>query len=185
VDRLSFELVVDVGADRRVQRIRVTHVYVAAVDGATGVTMFVAPGVGAGETEFRELTDYEHDTLMRGVSGCSVEGVVAVVDGISAARLVFDRPLELGESVVTEVVLEPLTDESAFDAEWAAAAEQRLEVCMVWVRFHPDALPASTWIGFQEAGLSHEWKVELAGSTGLVHRQTDFGPGLLTARWEW
>lgn len=183
VDRLAFDLVVDVGADRRIARIRATQVFVATVDGATGVTMFVAPGVGTGETSFEG--DFEHDTVMRAVSGCSVEGVVHVVDGISAARLVFDRPLALGESVVTEVVLEPVSDEAAFDAEWGAVAEQRLEVCMVWVRFHPDALPTATWVGFQEAGLSHEWPVALDGATGLVHRQTDFGPGLCTARWEW
>lgn len=185
VDRLAFDLVIDVGPDRRVTQVRSTQVFVATVDGAAGVTMFVAPGVGTGATQFDELTDYEHDTVLRAVSGCSIDGVVHVVDGISAARLVFDRPLALGESVVTEVVMEPVTDEAAFDAEWGAVAEQRLEACMVWVRFHPDALPSAAWVGFQEAGIAHEWPVSLEGATGLLHRQTDFGPGLCTARWEW
>lgn len=185
VDRLAFELVVDVGPDRRITQIRATQVFVATVDGAAGVTMFVAPGVGTGETEFVGLTDYEHDTVLRAVSGCSVEGVVNVVDGISAARLVFDRPLALGESVITEVVMVPITDEAAFDAQWGVVAEQRLEHCTVWVRFHPDQLPRAAWVGFQEAGLEHEWPVALDGGTGLLHRQTDFGPGLCTARWEW
>lgn len=185
VDRLAFELVVDVGPDRRITQIRATQVFVATVDGAAGVTMFVAPGVGTGETEFVGLTDYEHDTVLRAVSGCSVEGVVNVVDGISAARLVFDRPLALGESVITEVVMVPVTDEAAFDAQWGVVAEQRLEHCTVWVRFHPDRLPRRSWVGFQEAGIEHEWPVALDGGTGLLHRQTDFGPGLCTARWEW
>ncbi|MGQ2912500.1 hypothetical protein [Aeromicrobium sp.] len=185
VDRIAFDLVVDVGADRRVSQVRVTQVFVAAVDGAAGVTMFVAPGVGTGTTEFEGLTDFAADTVMRAVAGCSVDGVVDIIDGISAARLSFDRPLALGESVATEVVMVPLTDEAATDAEWGAVAEQRLEHCTVWVRFHPDRLPRAAWVGFQEAGLEHEWPVALDGGTGLLHRQTDFGPGLCTARWEW
>lgn len=185
VDRIAFDLVVDVGADRRISQVRVTQVFVAAVDGAAGVTMFVAPGVGTGTTEFEGLTDFATDTVIRAVSGCSVDGVVDIIDGISAARLKFDRPLSLGESVVTEIVLCPVTDDSALDSQWGAVAEQRLEQCMVWVRFHPDQLPSRCWVGFQEAGLEHEWPVALDGGTGLLHRQTDFGPGLCTARWEW
>ena len=183
VDRLVVDLVIDVDERGRVTRVRVTQVVVAAREGADSVTMFVAPGVAAGTTAF-DVPD-EADTRLEAVSGCTVDDVVHVVDGISAAALRFDRPLALGESVVTEVLLVPLTDEAADDPEWGAVAEQRLESSMVWVRFHPDRLPSRTWVGFQEAGITHEWEVRLDGATGLLHRQTDFGPGVLTARWEW
>ncbi len=183
VDRLALDLVVDVDERGRVVQVRVTQVLVAAVEGAASVTMFVAPGVGAGDTAFD--VPGEADTHLQAISGCRVDGVVHVVDGISAATLRFDRPLALGESVVTEVVMVPLSDEAALDAEWGAVAEQRLESCMVWARFHPARLPARTWVGFQEAGITHEWEARMVGATGLHHRQTDFGPGLLTLRWEW
>jgi len=183
VDRIAFDLVVDVDHEGRVTQVRVSQIFVAAVEGAASVTMFVAPGVSADGGAFGEPD--EGDTLMRAVFGCTVDGIVHVVDGISAATLRFDRPLALGESVATEVVMVPLTDEAAFDAQWGAVAEQRLEHCAVWVRFHPDRLPRRSWVGFQEAGIEHEWSVALDGGTGLLHRQTDFGPGLCTARWEW
>lgn len=183
VDRIAFDLVVDVDHEGRVTQVRVSQIFVAAVEGAASVTMFVAPGVSADGGAFGDPD--VGDTLLRAMYGCSVDGIVHVVDGISAATLRFDRPLALGESVATEVVMVPLTDEAATDAEWGAVAEQRLEHCTVWVRFHPARLPRAAWVGFQEAGLEHEWPVALDGGTGLLHRQTNFGPGLCTARWEW
>ncbi|MEH3067684.1 MAG: hypothetical protein PGN15_06340 [Aeromicrobium erythreum] len=185
VDRLSLDLVVDVDRDRRVTSVRVTQLFEAAADGATGVTMFVAPGVAAGETGYDELVDLAGDTVLRAVSGCAVEDVSLLVDGISAATLRFERPLALGELLMTEVVLVPMTDESALDAEWGAVAEQRLEHCSVWVRFDPAALPRRVWTGFQEAGVDHEEESDLAGATGLLNWQAGFGPGLCTARWAW
>ena len=183
VDRIAFDLVVDVDHEGRVTQVRVSQIFVAAVEGAASVTMFVAPGVSADGGAFGDPD--VGDTHLRAVSGCTVDGIVHVVDGVSAATLRFDRPLVLGESVATEIVMVPLTDEAALDAQWGAVAEQRLEHCAVWVRFHPDRLPRRSWVGFQEAGIEHEWPVALDGGTGLLHRQTDFGPGLCTARWEW
>ncbi|RYY39966.1 MAG: hypothetical protein EON53_17825, partial [Actinomycetales bacterium] len=125
VDRIAFDLVVDVDHEGRVTQVGVTQIFVAAVEGAASVTMFVAPGVSTDGAAFGDPDVAE--THLRAVSGCTVDGIVHVVDGISAATLRFDRPLALGESVATEVVMVPLTDEAATDAEWGAVAEQRLE----------------------------------------------------------
>lgn len=174
VDRVLVHQYVDVGADRRIVRRRVVHVYVAAVDGAEAVTLFLAPAVVKDGAVAR----------IEAVSGCRVGETRTLESGSRAVRLELDRPLRRGESAVTEV--EIIGSESADVAVQAGvAAEQRLEECMIWVRFHPDALPARTFVGFAEGELEHEWEVHLDGVTGLHHRQTAFGPGVCVVRWEW
>lgn len=180
VDRLSFDLVVDVDAEGLVTAVRITQMFAAVIDGVASVTMFVGPDTGpwVGPEE-------TNSTVLEAVAGCTIGEHEDLVGGIRAARLLFDRPLVAGESVMTEVRLRPTTREAAEDTEWGLVAEQRLEDCMVWVRFHPDRRPSRGWVTFNEAGLEHEWEVPVAGATGLHHHQTSFGPGVCGVRWEW
>ncbi|MBM7519761.1 hypothetical protein [Nocardioides nitrophenolicus] len=174
VCRVSSHLVVDVGAQGEIVRARVRQVVVADREGVDGVTLFVGPDVGT----------QENAVVMTAVAGCTIEETHDLENGIRGSRLVFERPLGLGESTVTEI---EATTEGGLDLEtdYALAAEQRLEEALVWVRFHPDRLPSRCWVYFSEGGLRHDWPVELAGARSVNYRQTGFGPGSLGVRWEW
>lgn len=174
VDRVLVHQYVDVGADRRITRRRVLQVHVAAVDGPEAVTLYLGPAVVKDGAVAR----------VEPVSGCRVGETRTLPSGSRAVRLEFDRPLVRGESVATEVEIVG-ADSPQPAAQAGVAAEQRLEECMVWVRFHPDALPSRCFVSFSEGELEHEWEVALDGSTGVHHRQTSFGPGVCLVRWEW
>lgn len=173
VCRVSSHLVVDVGAQGEIRRARVRQVVVADREGVDGVTLFVGPDVGT----------QANAVVMTAVAGCTIEETYDVENGIRGARLVFERPLALGESTITEI--EARTEGLDLETDYALAAEQRLEEALVWVRFHPDRLPTRCWVYFAEGGLAHEWPVDLAGGRSVHYRQTAFGPGRLGARWEW
>ena len=174
VCRVSSHLVVDVGARGEIQRARVRQVVVADREGVDGVTLFVGPAAGAAE----------NDMVMEAVAGCTIGEVVDHENGIRGSRLVFERPLGLGESAITEIEARQ-AEGLDLETEYALAAEQRLEEALVWVRFHPDKVPSRCWVYFLEGGLSHAWPVELAGGRSVHYRQTSFGPGYLGVRWEW
>ncbi|NHA01971.1 hypothetical protein G5V59_26475 [Nocardioides sp. W3-2-3] len=149
---------------------------VADREGVTGFTLFHGPAA----------EDEENRTVVLPAAGCGVEDVRDLEHGIRSTWVVFERPLRMGEAAMTEVKIRN-TDGAPpdLDQEYAFAAEQRLEEAVVWVRFHPDRVPARVWLFFSEAGLRHEWEVPLDGARSIHHRQTDFGPGTLGARWEW
>ena len=174
VCRVSSHLVVDVGAEGQIERARVRQLVVADREGVDGVTLFVGPDTGT--------TD--NDTLFRAVGGCTIGEMRDLERGIRGTRLIFERPLRLGESTVTEIEAYQAGGPD-FDTDYALAAEQRLEEALVWVRFHPDRVPGQCWVFFDEGGLEHEWPVDLAGARSVHYRQADFGPGSLGARWEW
>ncbi|UUW89126.1 hypothetical protein [Pimelobacter simplex] len=176
VCRVSSHLVVDVGAQGEILRARVRQVVVADREGVDGITLFVGPDTG---TEVNE-------TEMSAVAGCTIGEVVDLEHGIRGSRLVFERPLALGESTITEIEARRAPHLGPdLDTEYALAAEQRLEEALVWVRFHPDKVPARCWVFFLEGGLRHDWPVDLDGSSSVHYRQTAFGPGYLGVRWEW
>ncbi len=175
VCRVSSHLVVDVGARGEIVRARVRQLVIADRDGVDGVTLFVGPETGT----------VVNDTMMRAVAGCTIGEINDLERGIRGNRLVFERPLALGESALTEIEAVSLDGHENFDTDYALAAEQRLEEALVWVRFHPDRVPGRCWVLFAEGGLSHEWPVDLAGGTSVHYRQTAFGPGYLGVRWEW
>ncbi|AIY18107.1 hypothetical protein GUY44_24835 [Pimelobacter simplex] len=174
VCRVSSHLVVDVGAQGEIQRARVRQVLVADREGVDGVTLFVGPDVGT----------QENDIVMEAVAGCSIEEISDLENGIRGSRLVFERPLALGESTITEIEARRAHGLD-LETDYALAAEQRLEEALVWVRFHPDKVPSRCWVYFQEGGLRHAWPVDLDGGRSVHYRQTAFGPGYLGVRWEW
>jgi hypothetical protein len=173
VCRVSSHLVVDVGAQGEIVRARVRQVVVADREGVDGVTLFVGPDVGT----------QENTVVMTPVAGCTIEETHDMENGIPGSRLVFERPLALGESTITEIEARAVGLD--LETDYALAAEQRLEEALVWVRFHPDRLPTRCWVYFAEGGLSHAWPADLAGGRSVHYRQTAFGPGYLGVRWEW
>lgn len=174
VDRTLFHLVVDVGPDRAIVRAQVRQMFVARRAGVKGVTIFVGPDDG---TE-------DNSAVLRPLAGCTIGELRDVEHGITATRLQFERALVAGEAVMAEYEVLTL-DGPDLETEYGLVAEQRLEEAMVWIRFHPDCLPARSWVWFDEDDLRHAWPVDMAGSTGLSYRQLAFGPGSLGARWEW
>ncbi len=176
VHRVSAHLAADLDATGALLGGRLRQVVVADREGVSGYTLFHGPAA----------TDEENRTLVLPVAGCTVEDVRDLEHGIRSTRIVFERPLRLGEAAMTEVEVRNADDAPPDrDQEYAFAAEQRLEEAVVWVRFHADRVPARVWLFFSEAGLRHEWEVSLDGARSVHHRQTDFGPGTLGARWEW
>lgn len=174
VVRVSSHLVVDVGEQGEIIRARVRQVVVADREGVDGVTLFVGPDVGT----------QDNDIVMEAIAGCTIEEIHDLENAIRGSRLVFDRPLALGESAITEIEARR-AEGLDLETDYALAAEQRLEEALVWVRFHPDKVPSRCWVYFLEGGLRHAWPVELAGNSSVHYRQTAFGPGYLGVRWEW
>lgn len=176
VFRVLSHLTADINERGEVVGVRLRQVVVADLEGVTGYTLFHGPAAA----------DEENRTVVRSVAGCTVEEVRDREHGIRSTRIVFERPLRIGEAAMTEVEIGNADDAPPDrDQEYALAAEQRLEEAVVWVRFHPGRVPARVWLFFSEAGLRHEWEVSLDGALSIHHRQTDFGPGTLGARWEW
>lgn len=175
VCRVMSHLVVDVGAEGEIVRARVRQLLIADRDGVDGVTLFVGPDSGT----------TENHTVLRPVAGCTIGEVRDLESNIRGNRLVFERPLAMGESAITEIEAVQIGGHPDLETDYSLAAEQRLEEALVWVRFHPDRVPRRCWVFFSEAGLRHEWPVDLDGASSVHYRQTDFGPGSLGARWEW
>ncbi len=175
VYRVVVHLTADINERGELHRGWLRQLFVADRDGVTGYTLFHGPA-----------EEDVNTTVVFPVAGCTVEDLRDFEHGIRSTRIAFDRPLQMGESTLTEVGIRNADDAPPdLDREWALAAEQRLEEAVVWVRFHPDKVPARVWVFFAEAGLRHEWEMPLDGASHLHYRQTDFGPGTLGVRWEW
>ncbi|MEV5003666.1 hypothetical protein [Nocardioides sp. LML1-1-1.1] len=176
VFRVTAHLTADINERGELVSGRLRQLVVADREGVTGYTLFHGPAA----------EDEENRTVVLPAAGCGVEDVQDLEHGIRSTWLVFERPLRMGEAAMTEVEIRNADGAPPdLDQEYAFAAEQRLEEAVVWVRFHPDRVPARVWLFFSEAGLRHEWEVPLDGARSVHHRQTDFGPGTLGARWEW
>jgi hypothetical protein len=175
VDRVLFHLVVDVDRAARVVTSTATQLFVAARDGVTGVSMFVGP----------DADGVHNSSRVEALSGCRIGAVAERADGIRTVRLEFDGPCRAGDSVLTETRVVDVGSHVDEETEYGLVAEQRLEECLVWVRFGAGERPRRCWAAYQEADVAEEWEVDLAGRSSVHHRQTGFGPGTLRIRWEW
>ena len=175
VERVLFHLVVDVDRGAGTIVSTLTQLFVALRDGVEGVSLFVGPDAdGTGNS-----------TRAEAVAGCSVGDVVDRDDGIRTAWLRFERPCRAGESALTQTRLIDAGPQVETETEYGVVAEQRLEDCMIWVRFRPDDVPARCWVAHREGETRAEWEVDLDGLTSVHHRLTAFGPGICRVRWEW
>jgi hypothetical protein len=175
VDRVLFHLVVDVDRAARLVTSNATQLFVAARDGVTGVSMFVGP----------DADGVHNSSRVEALSGCRIGTVEDREDGIRTVRLEFERPCRTGDSVLTETRVVDAGPHVDDETDFGLVAEQRLEECLVWVRFRAGEVPRRCWAAYQEADVAEEWEVDLAGRTSVHHRQTAFGPGTLRIRWEW
>lgn len=168
--RLTAQVVVDVGADGEIVRATARQVALAEEDGVEGTVVHVRR---EGDSEPR----------IRALGGCSVAETWEQPTGTRSARLCFDRPLRRGEETLWEV--EVTWSEPIQPTDFPLVTSQRLEEALLWVRFHPDRIPARAWVDFAEGGLGQEDEIRVVGAAGVHHRQTGFGPGTLKVRWEW
>jgi hypothetical protein len=175
VERVLFHLVVDVDRAGQVITSTATQLFVAVRDGVTGVSMFVGP----------DPDGAANSTRVEALSGCRVGPVEDRPGSIRRVWLDFEQPCVAGESVATETRVVDAGPHVADETEYGIVAEQRLEECMVLVRFRPGEVPARCWVAYQEGVAEDEWEVDLAGRTSVHYRQTAFGPGTCRVRWEW
>ncbi|WP_418057395.1 hypothetical protein [Pimelobacter simplex] len=179
--RVSAQMVVDLGARREVTSIRIRQVAIALRDGVDGMTFFSAPSVVDGEP----VVDASDGLRYRALAGGTIGVRRDHSKGMFSVRMDFDRPLALGEMTITEHEITSDGPGVWDDLDMALVAEHKLEDATVWVRFHPECLPAEAWVFFEESGLAHEWPADLSRGANVTYRQTDFGPGRLGVRWVW
>lgn len=165
-------VVVDVGAQRQIERATVRTVAIATRDGVEGDTLFAG-----------DVRNALEEVEVRAIGGCTVVDVRDLDRGYRSLSVEFAEPLQRDEQVMVELELVPREPDLA--TTYGLVTSQRHEEVLLWVRFHPDCLPSRCWQSFSEGDVSHEWPVELGGRRDLHDRQTNFGPGRLDARWEW
>lgn len=176
ISRVMTHVSVRVGPQREILWARMRRLVVANRDGVEGFTIFMATDADTGAEPIR----------FEALAGCTVHEDHQPAHNVRRVNLRFPRPLMLGESALTEVETTQV-HEVGLDLtdDYEILAEQRLEEALIWVTFDPDAVPPRCWVYFSEAGLKHEWPVDLDGTFSVHYRQRDFGPGGLGIRWEW
>lgn len=175
VQRVLFHLTVDVDrANRRIESLA-AQMFVAARDGVTGVSMFVGP----------DADGLGNSSRVEAVSGCRIGPIELRPDGINTAWLEFERPCRAGESVLTVTRVVDAGPQVLEETEYGLVAEQKLEECLLHVRFRDDDVPVRCWSGYQEGSIEDEWAVDLTDTSSVHQRQTAFGPGIVRVRWEW
>jgi hypothetical protein len=165
-------LTVDVDRDGRLREFRVRAVMQARRDGARRTPLI--------------LTTDDQRTLPRfvPVAGCVVgRSVSDHAAGVYAHELVLDTALDQGELSPYELAIE-LADPYA-ETSLDHYAARRLRELLVWVRFHPDRLPARVERFMIEGEVESVENVDL-GAGGAAHALVrDFGPGIVGLRWDW
>lgn len=176
ITRLVTHATLTVGRDRQVRSTRMRRVVMANRDGVEGYSVFL----GTNETQGAESYRFE------AIAGCTIHEDVHPARNVRQVHLRFPRPLQSGESTITEVEVTHAADpEIDIVDDYEIVAEQKLEEILLWVRFDEQAIPNRCWIYFSEGDLKHEWPVDVDGTFSVHYRQRDFGPGALGIRWAW
>ena len=162
----------DVDADGCIRQIRLQAVMQARRDGARRTPLI--------------LTADERGRLPTfvPVAGCSL-GRVAVDEqaGVYATELVLERALAKGDLHPYELVVDLATPDDETTLDHYAA--RRLSELMVWVRFHPDHLPAHVERYAIAGDHEESQKLDLGDGAGALALARGFGPGILGIRWGW
>lgn len=142
---------------------------------------------GARRTAAVLRLDHAEEGPPRIVPGPGVELGRSVVDPerlVSVTELFLERPLPLGASAFAEYDIE-LSGPARRDGSLGYYAPRRVGQAVVWVRFHPDAIPRS----FEEFevvdGDEVVAPVVMDGGRTLHRRVSQFGPGTFGLRWTW
>ncbi len=117
------------------------------------------------------------------LGGYEVERVVHDPEAmVSVAEMILDAPLPAGGTTVLEQQV--TIDAAEDDNELRYWAWPRLDSVALWIRFHPDKVPARCEAFTIVNGTEQSQEITSYGST--VHRTTtNFGPGTVGIRWHW
>jgi hypothetical protein len=105
-------------------------------------------------------------------------------EGVFVAEIVFDHPLDRGQTTIIELRIDLPRNASTEDFYEAYAVRRAGEV-MVCVRFHPDRLPAAVQRYRVVDSTTTAEDESPVRSTSHVYLAQDFGPGALGIRWRW
>jgi hypothetical protein len=165
-------LVMDVDGEGCIGRFQVRAVMQARRDGARRTPLVLAMD--------------ERGRLPRfvPVAGCALgRSTVDEESGVYAAELVLDRTLSKGESCPYELTIELA---EPFAETWVDHyAARRLTELLVWVRLHPDRLPAHVERYTVDAGQERSHPLDLGDGRSAHALARGFGPGVLGLRWAW
>jgi hypothetical protein len=104
-------------------------------------------------------------------------------EGVYAAELILERELRRGETCMFELRVD--SPEPIDDTSYEHFASHRLDELLMWVRFHPDRLPARVELCRHDGSGETSEPLELGGGTTAHVLARRFGPGLLGLRWGW
>ena len=144
----------------------------ATVDGADRIPLFLS---------------LEHPTddalTFHVMSGGTLVDYAALSQDFFSGAIVLDRPLRVGETTIVEyeMRLPPGSQHHDFEEH----LQHRTNEVVIWLRFHPDAVPR-TCETYQTLGEAETTaKVDLAGNTSAHYAGRGVGPGTVGVRWEW
>jgi hypothetical protein len=174
--------------DELVESLRHITVDLDAAGGTTVITVravMVARIDGARRTPIVVTLDHPGDVpVFVPVGGCSFgKHRFDVTSGVFGIELLMDRALRKEESGLYELRIEmPTPPQDTFFDHYAA---RRLAELLVWVRFHPERVPARVERFTRIDEVEEVEEIDLAGGSGAHALARGFGPGLLGVRWEW
>lgn len=127
----------------------------------------------------RERTDDPFPSIAGGRRGRSV---VDDATGCYGVVVELDPPLRRGEQAIVEITFVAPT--GLTDTYFDQVVPKRQHETVVWVRFHPDAIPTRIEAGFGLDGDRTVEEIDPRGESAHLALR-DFGPGLVGIRWEW
>ncbi|MBB3043127.1 hypothetical protein [Nocardioides soli] len=160
--------------DARGRAVRLTHISLveAVVNGARRFALVTA-GENPDEPPptFTALGGYRLGRVLRDAASM-----------VTVAEMLLDEELAVGETAILEQQVE--IDAAEDDNELRYWAWPRLRSVSLWVRFHPDKVPARCEAFTVVDGREESEEVTTYGHS--VHRTiTGFGPGTVGLRWFW
>ncbi|WP_028656808.1 hypothetical protein [Nocardioides sp. J54] len=103
--------------------------------------------------------------------------------GIVVGEMILDRPLVAGETAMLEQEVTYATADPS-DNSYLYWAVRRMTSVSIWVRFHPELVPARCEYYTVVDGVEHVTELETFGAS-VSRTVTGFGPGTLGIRWYW
>jgi hypothetical protein len=122
----------------------------------------------------------------RAVSGCSLgRSHYDAEHGIYGYEVLLDRHLAVGDTAVTEYVLD-FPGEGQTDTMFSQDLTWRISEMVLWARFDPSMMP-STCEAFttEPDGTTLVHPISLDGTTSAHHVVNNFGPAVVGIRWTW
>lgn len=170
---MHVQVVVDLGADGLVSRVTTRTLLRAIIDQAQRMRLVMRLDEPA-----------DHGMTFRVLSGGQlVHEALEVGDGdIYRSDILLERPLGVGETAMVEYDM-TVPDATGLDYYEHYLLRRTNEV-LIWVRFHPEAIPRRCEIYERVRGEHATWPVDLTGVTSAHHAVRAFGPGTVGIGWK-